>query len=721
MKKIFINIILVLIIVNVIIVSNVKTAYAISVVKDDTTTTSIPIGYHFAPRYIEDKTKVTLSNAPSGYEWVAVSTVDYYQLRTTDGKLVMPPDSYKGKMWAKYTNVGFYNGDWLDMKITILDWNSNCKRVEFGRTRIGVGNASSDRGGTDGWMNVRIDYYHAGTDTLYSGLKGHQPVGDMDFWKGTGKSEWLKTGNNCSTKIIIPSEEYDKFDLSKISSNMIGVKSSAGGGTKNNDGVDFVYLFDTPSQTFTWYGGFLGMNMTCPIKEYQINYMANGNSGKMNSVVVEYNDSKQLDMNAFSKKGYHFDGWHVYREYDDSWYVNSSWKEKPSNDNDYTHYSDEAVMSKVISCGNVYLYPCFKINSHVVSYDANGGSGAPADQTKVYGKELRISNTIPVKEGYDFKYWTTVPYDLTSRMGVVQYYNTNYIKRGWLEAVDSKNIEIYVQADNITSMEVAVWTSRNGQDDIVWHTLSKGDWSRNGQSFNYGTKISIDSHEGEVGEYIHHVYAYNENHNPLEMVSLQPRGFKYNPGDVYEGYQNGDTQMLYAQWGKSDYTPEIYARVNYYYKDSDIDISQVLLNANAFDRKDGDISNRVYVLEIEYPDGSIVDMPSKLNTSLLGRVLVTYKVDNSSGKSNEVSEVVYIVNEGVNHSAYSDSNVYSRFISKGELDDGVNALDTLNVRSIWLSDEYNELLRLSLDNLDYLTEFDYINGQEFIDSLKGSS
>lgn len=721
MKKVFMNILLVLVVANLIIINNIKPTYAINVVKDDDTKTSIPIGYHFAPRYIEDKTKVTLSNAPSGYEWVAVSTVDYYQLRTLDGQLIMPPDSYKGKMWVKYTNVGFYNGDWLDMKITILDWNSYCKRVEFGRTRIGVGNASSDRGGIDGWMNVRIDYYHAGTDILYSGLKGHQPVGDMDYWKGTGKAEWLKTGNNNSIKIIIPSSDYDKFDLSKISSNMIGVKSSAGGGTKNNDGVDFVYLFETPSQTLTWYGGFLGMNMTCPIKEYQVNYMPNDGTGNMSSIVVGYEESKQLAANAFTKKGYHFDGWHVYREYDDSWFVESSWKNKPDNDSKYTHYLDKSTISKMIACGNVYLYACFDPNKHVISYNANGGSNAPENQTKIYGNSMKISSKIPVREGYDFKYWTTMSYDLGGRNQVVQYYNTPYIKRGWLNILDSKTIEVFIQADDTASVEIAVWTSKDGQDDRVWHSLSKGSWNRNGESFNYGTKISIDSHNGEVGEYIHHVYAYNDNHNPLSMVSLQPRGFIYNPGDIYEGYQNGGTQVLYAQWIKSDNPPEIYARENYYYKDSVVNIDEVVKNANAYDQKDGDISDKIYVLKAEYPDGSIVDEPAVLNTSLLGRVEITYKVFNSSHKSSEIKEVVYIVNKGIDHSIYNDSKIYSRFISKSHLDDGVNALDTLNRDSIWLTDDYNEILRLSLDNLNYLQEFDYINKKEYINTLKGSS
>ena len=45
--------------------------------------------------------------------------------------------------------------------------------------------------------------------------------------------------------------------------------------------------------------------------------------------------------------------------------------------------------------------------THTVSYDANGGSGAPSSQTKVYGSNLTISSTIPTRDGYSFLGWST--------------------------------------------------------------------------------------------------------------------------------------------------------------------------------------------------------------------------------------------------------------------------------------------------------------------------
>lgn len=44
---------------------------------------------------------------------------------------------------------------------------------------------------------------------------------------------------------------------------------------------------------------------------------------------------------------------------------------------------------------------------HTVSYNANGGTGAPSSQTKVYGYVLTLSTQIPTRAGYEFLYWNT--------------------------------------------------------------------------------------------------------------------------------------------------------------------------------------------------------------------------------------------------------------------------------------------------------------------------
>lgn len=69
------------------------------------------------------------------------------------------------------------------------------------------------------------------------------------------------------------------------------------------------------------------------------------------------------------------------------------------------------------------LYAVWEINTYTVSYNANGGSGAPANQTKTHGIILTLSNTVPTRMGHTFTGWNTEPdgsgtgYDPGSRYG----------------------------------------------------------------------------------------------------------------------------------------------------------------------------------------------------------------------------------------------------------------------------------------------------------------
>ena len=54
-----------------------------------------------------------------------------------------------------------------------------------------------------------------------------------------------------------------------------------------------------------------------------------------------------------------------------------------------------------------YVYWTVRPSSYIVQYDANGGSGAPSNQTKIYDETLYLSQTKPIRPGYTFKGWNT--------------------------------------------------------------------------------------------------------------------------------------------------------------------------------------------------------------------------------------------------------------------------------------------------------------------------
>ena len=62
--------------------------------------------------------------------------------------------------------------------------------------------------------------------------------------------------------------------------------------------------------------------------------------------------------------------------------------------------------SKSISTNSTY-YPITKLNTYMVSYNANGGSGAPASQTKTTNNNLTLSSVKPTRVGYTFQGWGT--------------------------------------------------------------------------------------------------------------------------------------------------------------------------------------------------------------------------------------------------------------------------------------------------------------------------
>lgn len=67
--------------------------------------------------------------------------------------------------------------------------------------------------------------------------------------------------------------------------------------------------------------------------------------------------------------------------------------------------SNIAVLSGTINVSTTVTVPA--LPTYTVTYDANGGSGAPSSQTKVHGTTLKLSSTVPTRTGYTFVGWNT--------------------------------------------------------------------------------------------------------------------------------------------------------------------------------------------------------------------------------------------------------------------------------------------------------------------------
>ena len=124
------------------------------------------------------------------------------------------------------------------------------------------------------------------------------------------------------------------------------------------------------------------------VDTYTVSYNANGGTGAPGNQTKTHGQSLTLSSVKPTKDGYTFQGW--------STTLNGSVQYNPGS-----AYSGNA---------NLTLYAVWSIKTYTISYNANGGTGAPASQTKVHGQNLTLSNMRPTKDGYTFQGWSTILY-----------------------------------------------------------------------------------------------------------------------------------------------------------------------------------------------------------------------------------------------------------------------------------------------------------------------
>ena len=124
--------------------------------------------------------------------------------------------------------------------------------------------------------------------------------------------------------------------------------------------------------------------------------------------------------------------------------------------------------------------------SYTVSFNANGGTGAPSSQTKWYGTNLTLSSTKPTKTGYSFTKWNTksdgsgTSYypggTYSSNSGATLYaiwtpntYTVSYNLNGGTGSI-SNQTKIHDKTLTLTSTK----PSRTNYEFVGWNTQSNG-------------------------------------------------------------------------------------------------------------------------------------------------------------------------------------------------------------------------------------------------------
>ena len=118
---------------------------------------------------------------------------------------------------------------------------------------------------------------------------------------------------------------------------------------------------------------------------YTVSYNANGGTGAPGNQTKTYNVSLTLSSTVPTRTGYTFLGWSTNASATTATYAAGG------------AYTNNAAVT---------LYAIWKANQYNISYDANGGTGAPSPQTKTHGTSLTLSSTIPERYGYSFLGWS---------------------------------------------------------------------------------------------------------------------------------------------------------------------------------------------------------------------------------------------------------------------------------------------------------------------------
>lgn len=186
---------------------------------------------------------------------------------------------------------------------------------------------------------------------------------------------------------------------------------------------------------------------------YTVSYNAQGGTGAPATQTKTHGIALTLSSTKPTRTGYTFLGWGTSK-----------------TDTSPTYSAGQQYTANA----SIVLYAVWKINTYTISYDANGGTGAPDAQTKTYAIMLTLSKTKPTRTGYTFLGWGTSASDT---------------------AVKYKAGGTYPYNEGTTLY--AIWRSLYSKPRITkafadrWDTASE-DWHDEGKSIKVGFDWATD-------------------------------------------------------------------------------------------------------------------------------------------------------------------------------------------------------------------------------------
>ena len=269
----------------------------------------------------------------------------------------------------------------------------------------------------------------------------------------------------------------------------------------------YVWASSQPSTTCSggsWYKSNTitsAANCKAPTTTYTATFYANGGTfsdgsttwtKKIYSGATNY--YSQMGIPTLTKSGCTADGWHdgsptgtVYRQY----------FETNGNQSFYANWNCSS------SGGGTGGGETPTPTTYTVKYDANGGTGAPSNQTKKQGKSLTISTAKPTKTGYTFTSWNTkkdgtgtkydigASYTVDAELTLYAQYKENTVT--YAVKYDANGGENAPKEQTKTKGKELVLSTtvptKEGYKFVNWNTKKDG----TGTSYNAGSKYTTEA------------------------------------------------------------------------------------------------------------------------------------------------------------------------------------------------------------------------------------
>jgi uncharacterized repeat protein (TIGR02543 family) len=330
---------------------------------------------------------------------------------------------WNGLAWKEFKNLRVWNGSaWKDAAKGWV-WNGTAWKQWYPEypvnTDLPTISGTLTRGNTltcsDGtWRGFPNDKAFAYTQTAYQWLRNGSAI------SGATGNQYVTTTSDIGTNIIScrvrVTNNRGFTDATStavtISGQQYTVTYNANGGSVTPASATATepngVTLPTPTRTgYTfngWYtassgGSYIGPagNIYYPTSSvtiyaqwtantYSISYNANGGTGAPGSQTKTHDVTLTLSSTTPTRTGYTFSVWNT------------------ASGGGGTSYS---AGGSYTANSAATLYAQWTALTYTVSYDANGGTGAPGSQTKTYDVTLTLSSTTPTRTGYTFSGWNT--------------------------------------------------------------------------------------------------------------------------------------------------------------------------------------------------------------------------------------------------------------------------------------------------------------------------